>query len=103
MRSPPVLLERTSKVIDEIDQFEKLRRSAGEAKSLQTRAEQLVPVAERLVASAAVMAKVRKTGIEVPFVPKEGDALGKRATGLLNDLRENPNNLVNPSIDLRFD
>lgn len=98
-----MLLERTSKVVDEIAQFEKLKRSAGEAKSLQTRAEQLVPVAERLVASAAVMAKVRKTGIGVPFVPKEGDALGKRATGLLNDLREDPNNLVNPSIDLRFD
>jgi len=98
-----VLLERTSKLIDEIAQFEKLKRSAGEAKSLQTRAEQLAPVAEKLVASADVVAKIRKTGIAVSFVPKEGDTLGKRATGLLKELREDPNNLVNPSIDIRFD
>src|SRR5262249_32906347 len=102
MRSPPMLLERSSKLVDEIAQFEKLKRSAGEAKSLQTRAEQLAPVAEKLVASAEAMAKIRKAGIAVPFVPKEGDTLGKRATDLLKDLREDPNNLVNPSIDIRF-
>ncbi|MEY9697539.1 Txe/YoeB family toxin of Txe-Axe toxin-antitoxin module [Bradyrhizobium diazoefficiens] len=98
-----MLLERTSKLVDEIAQFEKLKRSAGEAKSLQTRAEQLAPVAEKLVASADVVAKIRMAGIAVPFVPKEGDTLSKRATGLLNELREDPNNLVNPSIDIRFD
>lgn len=97
-----MLLERCSKLVDEIAQFEKLKRSAGEAQSLQTRAEQLAPVAEKLVASAEAVMKIRKAGIAVPFVPKEGDTLGKRATDLLKELREDPNNLVNPSIDIRF-
>jgi len=97
-----MLLEQASRLVDEIDQFEKLKRSAGEAKSLQTRAEQLRPVAEKLVNSANALMKVRKSGIAVSFTPKEGEALGKRAIELLTGLRADPNNIVNPSFDIKF-
>ena len=97
-----MLLERTTKLVADIGQFAKMKRSAGEAKALQTRAEQLSPVAEKLVESAETLAKIRKAGIVVSFVPKEGDDLGKRATDLLTALRADPNNLVNPTIDLKY-
>jgi hypothetical protein len=102
MRSPSVLLERTSELVAKIGQFEKLKRSAGEAKSLQTRAEQLAPVAERLVRSVEVLEKVRKTGVAVSFAPKDGDVLGKRAVDLLTAFRADPNSLVEPPIDIKY-
>ncbi|MGJ4963327.1 hypothetical protein [Bradyrhizobium sp. HKCCYLRH3061] len=97
-----MLLERTTKLVADIGQFAKMKRSAGEAKALQTRADQLSPVADKLRESAETLAKIRKAGIVVSFVPKEGDELGKRATDLLTALRSDPNNLVNPAIDLKY-
>lgn len=97
-----MLLERTSKLVADIGQFAKMKRSAGEAKALQTRAEQLSPVAENLVESAKTLAKIREAGIVVSFAPKEGNELGKRAADLLAALRADPNNLVNPAIDLKY-
>lgn len=97
-----MLLERTTKLVADIGQFAKMKRSAGEAKALQTRAEQLSPVAEKLVGTAKTLAKIRKAGIVVAFVPKERDELGKRAADLLTELRADPNSLVNPAIDIKY-
>lgn len=97
-----MLLERTTRLVADIGQFAKMKRSAGEAKALQTRADQLSPVAEKLVESAETLAKIRNAGIVVSFVPNEGDELGKRASDLLTALRADPNNLVNPNIDLKY-
>lgn len=97
-----MLLERTTELVADIGQFAKMKRSAGEAKALQTRAEQLSPVAEKLTESAENLAKIRDVGIVVSFVPKEGAELGKRAADLLTALRADPNNLVTPAIDLKY-
>ncbi|UWU92948.1 hypothetical protein [Bradyrhizobium sp. CB1015] len=97
-----MLLERTTKLVADVGQFAKMKRSAGEAKALQTRAEQLSPVAEKLAESAETLAKIRKAGIIVSFMPKERDELGKRTADLLTALRADPNNLVNPAIDLKY-
>lgn len=97
-----MLLERAAKIVADIGQFAKMKRTAGEAKALQTRAEQLSPVAGKLAESAETLAKIRDAGIVVSFMPKERDELGKRAADLLIALRADPNNLVNPAIDLKY-
>jgi hypothetical protein len=97
-----MLLERAKGLAVEIEQFERLKGSADQAKRFETRAAQFAAVAQRLSNTATAMKSLREAGVAVDFLPKDSSVLAERAAKLVAGFRSDPNSLNDPGFDVKY-
>jgi hypothetical protein len=97
-----MLLERSQALAVEIEQFERLKGSADQAKRFEVRAAQFAAAAQQLSNMAAAMKNLRDAGVAVEFLPKDGAGLAERAAKLIVGFRSDPNSLNDPGFDIKY-
>ncbi|WP_122570548.1 hypothetical protein [Pseudomonas viridiflava] len=98
-----VLLERANDLSLRIAKYSRLKNSVLEAKPFETRATQFTNISEKLVLTRDRLERLSEVGIDVGFIPKDGEALVSKAVILREALRTNPKVLNDPPFNLRFD
>jgi|GEM_PF-1823745 len=97
-----MLLERSASLAEKINNYNKIRAVAKEAKQYETRASQ-IEVAARAVADLHTkILALRRAGVPVAFVPTDGAGLEQRAKALREALAADPRILENPPFDLKY-
>jgi hypothetical protein len=97
------LLERANDLSLRITKYSRLKNSALEAKPYETRATQFTNIVERLVLTRDRLERLSEAGIDVVFIPKDGEALVSKAVLLREALQTDPKFLNDPPFNLRYD
>ena len=97
-----MLLEQAKGLAVEIEQFERLKGSADQAKRFETRAAQFAAVAQRLSNTATAIKSLRGAGVAVDFLPKDSVGLAERGAKLVAGFRSDPNSLNDPGFDIKY-
>ncbi|WP_069878247.1 hypothetical protein [Bosea sp. BIWAKO-01] len=98
-----MLLEKAQSLRDSLQNFQRLRENADEAKSFETRATQFNTVSASLASQCARLKALTAAGVRVPFTPKNAADLRKKAIALRSGFNADPKALDEVDYNLKYD
>lgn len=98
-----MLLDRANDLSAKITKYSRLKSSIVEAKPFETRATQFTDISEKLAFVLVRLERLSEDGVEVVFMPQDGEILASRAAVLREGVQTDPSCLNDPPFDLKYE